>query len=106
MCKNDNKATVTILTPSGVVTVKFTKDYYSRYKKQISERNEDGTKSIIEKGWFKRGTMLMIHGYRRDDQFVAKSYKHNACHQLYKIELENNGRDIILIHERVDEVDD
>ena len=27
--KNDNKATVDLLTTSGVVTVKFTKDYYA-----------------------------------------------------------------------------
>ena len=46
--------------------------------------------------------MLLLHGYRRGDQFVTKSYKHNACHQLYKIELINHGKDIILTHERVD----
>lgn len=102
LCKNDNKATVTILTPSGVVTVKFTKDYYAMFKKQISEVQEDGSKKVVEKGWFKRGNLLMFTGFRRDDQFVIKTYKHTATHGLYKIQLENDGRDMILVHERAD----
>jgi DNA polymerase-3 subunit alpha len=102
LCKNDNKATVTLLTTSGVVTVKMTKDHYAMYKKQISEKNEDGTKSIVEKGWFKRGNMLMFTGFRRDDQFVVKTYKHTPTHSVYKIELENDGKDMILTHERTE----
>lgn len=105
IAKNDNKASITLLTPSGVVTVKFTKEYYSQYKKQISEINEDGSKSVVEKGWFKRGTMLLLHGYRRGDQFVTKSYKHSNCHQLYKISLINDGRDMELTHERKDMIE-
>ena len=42
----------------------------------------------------------MITGFRRDDQFVAKSYTHTATHQLYKINLINNGQDMELVHER------
>lgn len=100
--KNDNKSTVTLLTTTGVVTVKFTKEYYAKYKKQISEKQEDGTKKIVEKGWFKRGNMLMLTGFRRGDQFVTKTYKHTATHQLYKITLTNDGRDMELEHERTD----
>jgi DNA polymerase-3 subunit alpha len=102
IAKNDNKATISLLTPTGVVNVKFTKEYYANYKKQLSEKQEDGTKKVTEKGWFKRGTMLMLTGFRRGDQFVTKTYKHTPTHQLYKIELENNGRDMILTHERKD----
>ena len=102
IAKNDNKATISLLTPTGVVTVKFTKEYYANYKKQISEKQEDGTKKISERGWFRRGTMLMLTGFRRGDQFVTKTYKHTPTHQLYKIDLENNGRDMILTHERMD----
>ena len=82
------------------VTVKFTKDYYAMYKKQISEIQDDGTKKVMEKGWMRRGEKLMITGYRRDDQFVAKSYKHTPTHQLYRIEITNNGKDMELSHER------
>ena len=98
--KNDNKSTVDLLTTSGVVTVKFTKDYYAMYNRQISERQEDGSKKIVEKGWFIRGTKLMITGFRRDDMFVAKKYSKTPTHELYKIELKNNGKDMELIHDR------
>ena len=91
-----------MLTTTGVVTVKMTKDYYAMFKKQISEKQEDGTKKITEKGWFKRGNMLMFTGFRRDDQFVVKTYKHTPTHGIYKIALENDGRDLILTHERTD----
>ena len=102
IAKNDNKASLTLLTPTGVVTVKMTKDQYAKFKKQISEKQEDGTKKVTEKGWFKRGTLLLFTGYRRGDQFVVKTYKHTTTHSIYKIELINNGRDMELTHERSD----
>ena len=100
IAKNDNKATVTILTTTGVVNVKFTKEYYAMFARQISEKQEDGTKKVQEKGWFRRGVKIMVTGFRRDDMFVAKTYKHTPTHQLYKIELENDGKDMILSHDR------
>ena len=102
IAKNDNKSSLTLLTPTGVVTVKMTKDQYAKFKKQVSEKQEDGTKKILEKGWFKRGTLLLFTGYRRGDQFVVKTYKHTPTHSLYKIELINEGRDMELTHERID----
>ena len=100
IAKDDNKHIVTLLTTTGVVSVKFTRDYYSMFKKQISQVQADGTKKVIEKSWFKRGTMLMITGYRRDDQFVAKTYTNSQTHQLYKITM-IDGEDIKLQHERL-----
>ena len=99
--KNDSKAIVTLLTPNGVVDVKFTKEYYAMFARQISEKQEDGTKKIVEKGWMTRGTKLMVTGMRRDDQFVAKTYSHTPTHQIYKItNLTNGGRDIEITHDR------
>ena len=100
IAKDDNKHTVILLTTTGVVGVKFTRDYYSMFKKQISQVQSDGTKKVIEKSWFKRGTMLMITGYRRDDQFVAKTYSNSQTHQLYKITMVD-GEDMKLQHERM-----
>jgi DNA polymerase-3 subunit alpha len=97
--KNDNKHSISLLTKSGVVTVKFTKDYYAMFKRQISETQEDGTKKVIEKGWFTRGVMLLITGFRRDDMFVAKKYASTGGHTLYKISAVN-GSDIELISAR------
>ena len=100
IAKNDNKSTVTLLTTTGVVNVKFTREYYAMFKKQISQVQPDGSKKVVEKGWFTRGTMLMITGFRREDTFVGKTYKATASHQLYKI-TEINGEDIRIQHERI-----
>ena len=98
--KNDTRSSVTLLTLQGVVNVKFTKEYYAMFARQISEKQEDGTKKVMEKGWMTRGTKLLVTGFRRDDMFVAKTYKHTPTHQLYKItDVAENG-DIIVTHDR------
>lgn len=97
--KNDNKSTVTLLTTTGVTTVKFSREYYAMFKKQISQIGADGKKHVVEKSWFTRGTMIMVTGFRRDDMFVGKTYAATEGHQLYKI-VEIVGNDIKLQHER------
>ena len=99
IAKNDNKSTVTLLTTTGVVNVKFTREYYAMFKKQISQVQPDGTKKVVEKGWFTRGTMIMVTGFRREDTFVGKTYKATASHQLYKI-TDVIGEDVKIQHER------
>ena len=93
--KNDTRHSVVLLTTSGVVNVKLTRDYYAMFNRQISEVNEKGEKKVKEKGWFTRGIKLLVTGYRRDDTFVAKKYKSTGGHQLYKI-TEVIGRNISL----------
>ena len=97
--KNDTRHIVTLLTTTGVVSVKFTRDYYAMFNRQISEVDNEGIKKVKEKGWFTRGTKLLITGYRRDDTFVAKKYKSTGSHTLYKI-TEVKGRNIGLISTR------
>lgn len=98
--KNNAKSSVSILTTDGVVNIKFTKEYYAMYNRQISEIQLDGSKKVLEKGWFSRGTKIMVTGYRRGDFFIGKTYKSTATHQLYKIvKIENDT--ILLEHERV-----
>ena len=103
--KNDMRHTISLLTTSGVVTVKFTKDYYARAGRQISEVGSDGKKHVQEKGWFVRGTKLMVTGFRREDTFVAKTYKNSSGHQLYKI-TDVYGNNLELIHTRYGEESD
>lgn len=98
--KNDTRNSVSLLTTTGVVNVKFTKEYYAMYNRQLSERQEDGTKKVVEKGWFTRGTKLLVAGFRREDTFVAKTYKNNGFHQLYKITSVNDDGTIELVHDR------
>ena len=97
--KNDTRHSVTLLTVDGVINVKFTRDYYAMFNRQLSEINDDGTKSVKEKGWFTRGTKLLVTGYRRDDTFVSKKYKATGGHQLYKI-TDVEGRNINITSER------
>ena len=86
IAKDDAKSQISILTPeSGVVTVKFSRDYYAKYKQRLSEVQPDGTKKVREPGWFQRGTKVMLNGFRRQDMFFTKSYKKSNSHQLYKI---------------------
>ena len=93
IAKDDLKSSISILTKnSGVVTVKMTRDYYARYNAQLSEMGIDGKKHVMEKGWFKRGTLVVVNGYRRQNQFVTKSYKRSNSHQLYRItKIHKNG---------------
>ena len=89
IAKNKTKGTVTLLTTSGVVNVKFRKEYFSLFDKQISERGEDGVKHVVEKSWFNRGSMVVVTGIRSGDDFVSKKYATTGGHQLYKIETIN-----------------
>jgi DNA polymerase-3 subunit alpha len=98
--KDDNKATISLLTTTGVVTVKFTKEYYAIFKKQISEVQNDGSKKIIERSWFSRGTKIMLTGFRREETFVTKSYKHTPTHQIYRITQINKDGTIEFTHNR------
>ena len=99
LSKNDSRSSITLLTTDGVVNVKFTKEYFAMFGRQLSEKQPDGTKKVVEKGWFTRGTKVMCTGYRREDTFVTKTYKHTPTHQLYKI-TEVNGGEITICHER------
>ena len=100
--KNDVRHSVTLLTTTGVINVKFTRDYYAMFNRQLSEKDDLGKKHVTEKGWFTRGTKILVTGYRRDDTFVAKKYKNTGGHQLYKI-TEVNGRNINITSERYGE---
>ena len=98
--KNDARSSISLLTTEGVVNVKFTKEYFAMFGRQISEKQEDGTKKVMEKGWFQRGTKVMCTGFRRDDMFVTKTYAHTPTHQLYKITDVTDNGDIVLTHDR------
>jgi DNA polymerase-3 subunit alpha len=100
IAKDKTKGLVTLLTTDGVVTVRFRKEYFALFDKQISAKGADGAKHIVEKSWFKRGSMIVVQGMRRGDEFVAKKYASSGGHQLYKIsEILENG-DLILQTER------
>ena len=100
IAKNKTKSTVYLLTTDGVVPVKFRQEYFSMFDKQISQRQEDGTKKVVEKSWFNRGNMIMVQGIRREDEFVPKRYSSTPGHQLYHIDAILENGDLELRHTR------
>ena len=104
IARNDNHHFFSILTPDNeVVNCKMNDGAYAHYKAQLSEI-VDGEKIILEKSWLNRGTMLIISGYRRDDDFVCKKYKNSVFqHQLQKIEIIYENGDAEIQTERYDQ---
>lgn len=105
LAKDKNKHTLQVLTPDGVVAVKFHKGAFTYYDKQLSQVDEvTGTKSVIEKSWFARGNKILVVGFRRDDQFVAKKYANSVYQHTVELisDIKNDGRDVITIQERAE----
>ena len=104
--RTDSHKLITILTPDNeVVNVKIPSDgAFAHYKAQLSTINPDGTKTVIEKSWFERGSLLICCGYRRGvDEFVIKKYKASIFpSQLMKI-TRIDGTDIEIQTERYSE---
>jgi DNA polymerase-3 subunit alpha len=90
--RDKSKKTVTLLTTSGVVTVKIYKNQYSQFDKQLSERGEDGKKHVVEASWFKKGTLLLVQGIRRGDNFIPKKTRSSIYPVISKItEVRDDG---------------
>ena len=80
---NNTKNIISLLTPYGVVDVKLYRDLYNKFKAKISVIDVTGKKkTTIDDSWFKRGTKLLVYGFRRENMFVGKQVKingQNAC---------------------------
>ena len=79
------KKIVTLLTPTGVVTVKIFGQVFANYDKQISKRGADGKKHVIEKSIFTRGNKIIVTGIRREDAFIGKKYSRTPYHLVEQI---------------------
>lgn len=100
IAKNKTKSTVTLLTTTGVVNVKFRKEYFTLFDKQISEKGDDGKKHVVEKSWFNRGNMIVVTGIRQGDDFIVKKYASTSGHQLYRITEITDDGELLLQSER------
>lgn len=91
--KDKAKKTVTLLTKTGVVTVKIYGAIFNHYDKQLSERKADGKKRIIERSIFSRGNKIIVSGIRKGDDFLGKKYSKTPHHLVELItEVDENGR--------------
>lgn len=101
--KNKDKGLITLLTTDGVVSVKIWKNQFAAWDKQISERDSEGKKHVIEKSWFTRGTKLIISGVKREDSFIPKKYKSSGYPLFEKImEIDDKGFIISSVTERAE----
>ena len=103
--KNKLKNSISLLTPTGVVQVKIYKNQYSLYDKQISQKDKDGKKHVLEKSWFTKGTKLMVQGIRRDQNFIPKKKKNSPYPVISKITNVSEYGDLTYQYERM-EADD
>lgn len=101
--RDKNKKNVTLLTTSGVVTVKIYGDVFTQYDKQISEKGANGKKHVLERSWFSRGNKIIVTGIRREDTFLAKKYSRTPYHLVELIEKINDDGSVIIRSKRVGE---
>ena len=80
--RDKNKKIVTLLTTSGVVTVRFFGDIFTHYDRQISEIGADGKKRIKERSIFTRGNKIVVSGIKREDTFIGKKYSRTPWHMV------------------------
>lgn len=103
--KSKMKNTVTLLTPTGVVNVKIYKNQYAGYDKQLSQKGSDGRKHVLEKSWFARGTLLMVQGIRRGQDFIPKKRKDSFYPIISKITAIHDDGTLEFQTERVEVVE-
>lgn len=84
--RDKTKRLITILTTTGVVTIRMFGDAFTKYDRQISERGSDGKKHVIEPSMFKRGNKIIISGIRRGSTFIAKKYTRTPWHLVETID--------------------
>ena len=99
--KDKIRNTINLLTPTGVVTVRIYKNQFALYDKQISEKDSEGVKKIIERSWFKRGTKLMIQGIRRGNDYIPKKTRKSIYPVISKIIGVDENNNLILQYERL-----
>lgn len=102
--KDKTKKVITLLTTTGVVSVKVWQSQFVKYDKQISQIVEDGKKHVLEKSWFSRGNKLFITGIRRDDMFIPKIYKSTGLPSPFALitEIHEDGT-VAMRQERIEE---
>ncbi|MED0780874.1 DNA polymerase III subunit alpha [Bacillus siamensis] len=101
--RDKNKHTITLLTPTGVVTVKQWAGSFGHYNKQISRPVTGGKKEVVEKSWYTRGTLLMFTGFRRGNNFIPKVYKNSIySHTVCRIDHVDRKGNISLTTKRAE----
>ena len=85
--KDAYKHMVTILTVDGVIDLKFSNEQFAKYNRIIS-KVVDGSKKVLEKSWFIKGTLVYVRGFKMGETFRVK--------QISKIiSIKDNGKAVM-----------
>lgn len=85
--RNKDKHTFSLLTPDGVVICKTYAGAFSHYDKALTKIGAGGKKETIEKSWFTRGNLVMVKGFRREDQFILRTNAQKGLGKEHTINL-------------------
>lgn len=89
--KDKNHYLVTLLTQYGVVDVKLSPQTYSYYDRKVKD----------DDSWLKRGNILVIIGYRKEETFYPKIYGDSIySNSIMKIDKYNNESILFLTQKR------
>ena len=85
--KDAYKHMVTILTVDGVIDLKFSNEQFAKYNRIIS-KVVDGSKKVLERSWFIKGTLVYVRGFKMGETFRVK--------QISKIiSIKDNGKAVM-----------
>ena len=101
--KNDNHHMITILDfHNNVVNVKFDSNFYALMKAQLSETDENGKKTVVDKSWLSRGQGLILTGYRfGENDFKLKNYSSSIFpYKIIKVDSINEDGSLEITTER------
>lgn len=79
--KEKAKKLIFVLTKSGVVTVRMSKQQFEKYDKKT--KNDDG--KIVDESWLVRGNLVVLVGYKRGKEFVLKNKNSKHSTVIYNI---------------------
>lgn len=83
---DNDKHIAMLLTPTGFVEAKFSKQSYELLNKVVSS-SSGKKKTILDASWFDRGVKLVLNGYRSDNLFrVSADWKGGMKLGVAKIE--------------------
>jgi len=68
------KHIITLSTVYGIVSVKMYSNIFNIYNQKISSIDPATKKKVvIEQSWLKRGTKIIVYGFRRENMFVCRT---------------------------------
>ena len=73
---NNVRHTVSLLTPNGVLDVKFYRTTFVNFNSRISVVDpKTKQKTVLDESWFKRGSKIIVYGVRKENMFHVRSTK-------------------------------